>query len=91
MVHGARFPVWIILAPIYNQRTHIRKAYAAIFTTKYPAASSGVFRSPEELVSGLIPNVPKNEQFDSRPKGRGIKPSPRINLSHKSSFFSGIS
>ena len=46
---------------------------------KYPAASSGVFRSPEELVSDLIPHLPKDEQFDSRPKGRGIKPSPRIN------------
>ena len=63
---------------------------------KYSAASSGVFRSPEELDSGLIPNVPKEEPFDSRPKGRGllnracrrqakvpllIKPSPRKNNS----------
>ena len=45
---------------------------------KYPAASSGVFRSPEVLVSGLIPNILKGEKFVSRPKERGIKPSPRI-------------
>ncbi|MCL2138493.1 MAG: phosphoribosylformylglycinamidine cyclo-ligase [Treponema sp.] len=67
---GMGFPAWEI--------GFAEKSTDAVSGGKYPAASSGVFRSPEELVSGLIPNILKDEHFDSRPKGRGIKPSPRI-------------
>ena len=87
----------LILSQDYYAK-YYEKAMKIRRLIKYPAAANfvgavaGVFRSPEELVSDLgrspYPHIPKDEQFDSRPKapsrseilGDGLrpKPSPRI-------------